>query len=140
LAASESDPEPLRNGLDRPLSGTDNGWTGAVGAWVQYSLVDRQSIRELRLVCDSDLNRPGHNAVSNYPLNLDANHVPPAMLRAWRVEALDAAGQWQVIVRQENNYQRLVRLKVDIVTRTVRIIPEATWGDARVHLFAWDIR
>ena len=38
LTASEGDPEPLRNGLDRPIGGADNGWTGSLGAWVEYAL------------------------------------------------------------------------------------------------------
>ena len=31
LTASEGDPEPLRNGLDRPIGDDDNGWTGELG-------------------------------------------------------------------------------------------------------------
>ncbi|MBI2301435.1 MAG: FAD-dependent oxidoreductase [Armatimonadetes bacterium] len=35
LTASEGDPEPLRNGTDRPIDDVDNGWHGSPGAWVE---------------------------------------------------------------------------------------------------------
>ena len=38
LTASEGDPEPLRNGFDRPVGDDDNGWTGSVGSWVRVPL------------------------------------------------------------------------------------------------------
>jgi len=53
---------------------------------------------------------------------------------------LDASGTWHVLLRQENNYQRLVRLPADVVAQAVRFIPEATWGSPQAHLFAWDVR
>ena len=140
LSASEGDPEPLRNGVDRPVDGADNGWTRAIGSWVQYAFDQPERVRQLRFVFDSDLNRPGHNSVSNYPRNLPPQRVPATMTRALRVEALDADGRWVTVARLDNNYHRLVRLPVDVTTRAVRVIPEATWGSERVHLFAWDVR
>ncbi len=140
LTASEGNPEPLRNGLDRPIGGADNGWSGALGSWVQYSFAAPQPVRSLRWVFDSDLNRHGRNAVSNYPLNMEPQRVPGTMIRRFRVEALDETGTWRVIARCENNYQRLVRLQTDVVARAVRFIPEATWGSPQAHLFAWDVR
>ncbi len=140
LSASEGDPEPLRNGLDRPIGGADNGWRGSLGAWVEYSFATPQPIRTLRWVFDSDLNRQGRNALSNYPLHMEPQRVPATMIRRFRVEALDEAGNWRVIARQENNYQRLVRVQTEVVTRAVRFIPEATWGSPQAHLFAWDVR
>jgi len=140
LSASEGDPEPLRNGLDRPVGGADNGWTGAVGSWVQYAFAQPETIRELRFVLDSNLNRKTHNSVSNYPRDLQPQQVPATMIRALRVEALDADGRWVTVARLDNNYHRLVRLPVEVTTTAVRFIPEATWGSDRAHLFSWDVR
>jgi len=140
LTASEGDPEPLRNGLDRPIAGADNGWRGPLGAWVQYAFATPQPIRMLRWVFDSDLNRQGYNAVSNYPLYMKPQGVPATLIRTFRVEVLDASGTWHVLLRQENNYQRLVRLPAEVVAQAVRFIPEATWGSPQAHLFAWDVR
>ena len=139
LTASEGDPEPLRNGIDRPIGDTNNGWMGSIGSWVQYSFDNPGNIRGLRFVFDSDLNRKGLNMASNYPLNMEPATVPKTMLRAFRVEALGEDGAWNIIVREKNNYQRLVRLKTDIKTQAVRFIPESTWGDEQIRMFAWDV-
>ncbi len=140
LTASEGNPEPLRNGIDRPVGGEDNGWVGSIQGWVEYRFSNRERIKELRFIFDSDLNRPIHNMPCYYPLDQDDFHVPSTMLKSFRIEALDTQGDWKTVARVENNYQRLVRLKIDICTQAVRFVPEATWGAEKVHMFAWDIR
>jgi hypothetical protein len=140
LTASENDPEPLRNGADRPVGDSDNGWRGAVGSWVEYRFDKPSSVRQIRFVFDSDLNRQGKNIRSNYPLDAEPLTVPDTMTRAFRVEALDDVGRWLVLARLDNNYQRLVRLAVDVETQAIRFIPEATWGARESHMFAFDVR
>jgi hypothetical protein len=139
LSASEGNPEPLRNGLDRPIAGEDNGWTGEIGGWVQYAFAGPQRVRKLRFVFDSDLNRPEKNQYANRPLDMQPVGVPQAMTRAFRIEALGNDDTWTPIVHEENNYQRLVRIEIDVCTTALRFIPESTWGAERVHLFAWDV-
>jgi hypothetical protein len=138
LSASEGDPEPLRNGLDRPVGEADNGWTGNLGAWLQYAFTAPTHLRALRFVFDSDLNRPEKNMPCRYPRDPERVGVPETLVRAFRVEAL-AGGTWSVVAREANNYQRLVRLPVDVHAEAIRFIPEATWGTDRVHVFAWDV-
>jgi hypothetical protein len=139
LTASEGDPEPLRNGLDRPIGSADNGWTGSIGSWVQYTFDGVRHVRKLRLVFDSDLNRPEKNQPANYPLHAEPVGVPVTMTRAFRIEALGENGQWTVVAREGRNYQRLVRIEIDVRSSAIRFIPEATWGEKRVHVFAWDV-
>jgi hypothetical protein len=138
LTASEGDPVPLRNGLDRPIDGVDNGWTGSLGAWVELVFETPLRVRRLRFVFDSDLNRTGHNGVAAYPLDMATVSPPETLVRAFRVECLGEDGTWIMAARADNNYQRLVHLDVDITTRALRFIPEATWGSAQAHVFAWD--
>ncbi len=139
LTASEGDPEPLRNGVDRPVGAEDNGWTGKPGGWVQYTFDGIRRVRQLRFVFDSDLNRPEKNMPSRYPLHIEPVGVPKTMTRTFRVEARDEGGEWQLVAREESNYQRLVRMEVNIETSDIRFVPEATWGAERVHVFAWDV-
>jgi hypothetical protein len=144
LTASTGDPEPLRNGLDRPIGnaddvGADNGWTGELGSWVQYAWETPRTASALRFVFDSDLNRPEHNMTYRYPLPFAPVRVPQTMVRAFRVETLGEDRTWAAVARVENNYQRLVRLDVDVETRALRFIPESTWGSPQAHLFAWDV-
>jgi hypothetical protein len=140
LTASEGDPEPLRNGVDRPVGDVDNGWTSSLNGWVQYTFPTRESVRELRLVFDSNLNRADTNVLAWYPLDNQPVDTPETLVRAFRVEALDGEGNWTEIAREDNNYQRLVRIHTDVETHAVRLIPEQTWGAEKAHLFAWEVR
>ena len=138
LTASEGDPEPLRNGLDRPIGGADNGWRGAVGSWVEYAFDGLRRVRRMRFVFDSDLNRPEKNMPAWYPLQMAPVSTPETLVKAFRVEAREQ-DDWQVIAQVRGNYQRLVRIDSDVTARAVRLVPEATWGAPMAHLFAWDV-
>lgn len=149
LTASEGDPEPLRNGIDRPVGDEDNGWTGSIGSWVEYTFEKIEKISQLRFVFDSDLNRTekvngrerkAHNMPCNYPLDREPLKVPECMTRAFRIEAKDENGEWKKVLQVDNNYQRLVKLNVDLETTAIRFIPEVTWGAEKVHVFSWDVR
>jgi len=140
LSASEGDPEPLRNGIDRPIGDADNGWTGKPNSWIQYSFNLPQKISEFRLVFDSNLNRRPLNMPCNYPLHTEPMTIPKTVVRAFRIEALDQNGSWKVIAEENNNHQRLVRIKMSITTTSLRFIPLTTYGDENAHIFAWDLR
>ncbi|NLE38531.1 MAG: FAD-dependent oxidoreductase, partial [Pirellulaceae bacterium] len=71
LTASEGDPEPLRNGIDRPGCDAFNGWSGSPGSWLQYTLPHPQRLGRVRLVFDSDLNRPQTSMLCKYPLHIE---------------------------------------------------------------------
>ncbi len=150
LTASAGNPEPLRNGVDRPAGGRENAWCGKIGDWVQYEFGSTADIRELRLVFDSDLNRrtvsydipvPYHtNMLSNIHLHAGPLRVPDALVRRFRVEYRDEAGQWRPLALVENNYQRCVRLAVSAAAQAVRFTPESAWGGDAARVFAWEVR
>jgi len=139
LTATEGDPEPLRNGIDRPIGDDYNGWVATKGASVEYRFAEPQPVRSVRVVFDSHLNRTGQNMPCAYPLQAEPANVPPTMVRAFRLEAEDDAGRWTVVHREHENYQRLVRVATDLTTRAVRLVPEETWGGDTMRLFAWDL-
>mgnify|MGYP000073381952 CR=1 FL=1 len=141
LSASEGadQAENLRNGIDRPVGEEDNGWFGSLGSWVEYSFDTPQRVQEMRLVFDSNLNRPDPNMPCRYPLEGVQFHVPESLIRTLRVELLDEKGNWTCHFRLTDNYQRLVRINLDVTTKALRIIPEETWGAEKAHIFAWDL-
>ena len=148
LTASEGDPEPLRNGIDRPVAGEDNGWIGSPDSWIQYSFSRPEDIKELRFVFDSDLTRETctdntvmrkHAMICNRTLGLEKSKVPSTLVKKFKIKILDEAGNWQEIVSRDNNYQRLVKIKTEVVARAVQFIPKETWGSENVHLYAWDV-
>ncbi|MBN1910497.1 MAG: FAD-dependent oxidoreductase, partial [Pirellulales bacterium] len=99
LSASEGDPEPLRNGVDRPVDDMMNGWSGGPDSWIQYTFAHAQRLGRLRLVFDSDLNRLETTMLCKYPLEIQPIAVPATLARTFRIEALDSADQWHTVHR-----------------------------------------
>jgi hypothetical protein len=139
LRASEGDPEPLRNGIDRPVGDNDNGWTCAPGGWLEYSFEKKTIVSRIRMVFDSNLDRRERNMPSAYPLNLKNKQIPETMVRAFHVEAEMDRGRWVTIYSTSANFQRLVRLPVSVDALGIRVVLDATWGSENVHMFAFDV-
>ena len=135
-----SNPEVLANGIDRPIGTNDNGWIGKQGDYIEYRFDKMESVSMVRFVFDSDLNRNFQNMPSQFLLNDDRFHMPGSMIKAFRVEALMENGEWVVIYQEDNNYQRLVRIPVQVTAKALRFVPLKTWGNDVFHVFSWDIR
>ncbi|MGC9360402.1 MAG: FAD-dependent oxidoreductase [Anaerolineae bacterium] len=135
LEASSGDPEPLRDGIARPVGDDTHAWAGHVGDWVAYTWPEPRHVEQLTVICDSALDE---NLIMSYHHDTSKNlrHVPPSMLREAEVEVLEDGG-WQPVARISDNHQRLVRIAIDRSTRGVRLTPSATWGAERVRLFAF---
>ncbi|NQU43387.1 FAD-dependent oxidoreductase [bacterium] len=145
LRASEGDPEPLRNGVDRPIGEVDNGWRGGPGSWVEYSFDEVKPVKMLRFVFDSDLDRTISGArvmslYSQHPFDLAPLAPPECITKAFRIEAQDDRDEWEVVHEEMNNYQRFIRIQIEFTAKAVRFVPLETWGAPEFHLFAWDVR
>lgn len=140
IKASNGNANNLMNGFDRQIGSEDNGWVGELGDWVEFSFDNNEEIHELRFVFDSNLNRSIHNMPCNYPLEQNDFRVPESMIKEFKIMVLDASNNWQELMTIKNNYQRLVKKKVDIKTKAIRFIPIATWGSKMAHVFSWDIK
>jgi hypothetical protein len=149
LTASAGDPEPLRNGVDRPVGGDLNGWEGPLDAWIEYRFAEPVDLARARIVFDSDLNRKGQgananhvekNSLSNYPLGQPPRTVPASLIKNFRIDVQDApSGEWRTLARQTGNYQRLVNIPLQARAVAARLVPETTWGAEQARLFAFEI-
>lgn len=139
LSSSAGDAETLRNGIDRTVLDEDNGWTGAPGDSITYTFAQVSTVSGARITGDSLLHDHGLNLPYVISLQQPTAAVPPTLLKAFRLEACDASGQWHEVHRETNNYLRLIRVPLDIKATAIRLIPEATWGAAEVHLFAFEV-
>jgi hypothetical protein len=149
LSAHTGDVEALRNGIDRTVGETDNGWTAPCGTTVTYTFEAPRDVSEARLVFDSHLNRadavhgPGWTAKNMrhfYSLEAPPWRVPEALVKRFRLEVQEAGGTWRVVHEADNNYQRLVRVPVTARATAVRLTPLETWGAPEAHVFAFDVR
>ena len=156
LTASEGDPEPLRNGLDRPTRESPdapwktNNWSCVPGGFVQYTFSQPTKLSLARVVFDSDLNRKSasdvrfdkileKNCLCNYALHREPRHTPETLVRAFHFEAL-VDGTWRDCARVDKNFQRLVKVPLDLTTTAIRLVPDTTWGAARCNVFAFDVQ
>ncbi len=57
LNASSGDPEPLRDGVNRPIKDDAHAWTGQVGDSIEYTWKDLRQVKSASLVLDSALHR-----------------------------------------------------------------------------------
>jgi hypothetical protein len=149
LLAGGQNVENLRNGHDRPIGTSDNGWTGRPGDPVTYQLNSPAVVKKARFVFDSDLNRltlpedPRHNRPqrSNYFLDDKPMHVPATLIRDFRIDVSIEGGDWQIFQTVTGNCQRLVTLDLTLAgtVTAVRFVPLATWGSPDCHVFSFDI-
>ncbi|HOF88223.1 MAG TPA: FAD-dependent oxidoreductase, partial [Armatimonadota bacterium] len=140
LAASAGDPEPLRNGVDRPVGAADNGWRCAPGGWVEYRYGAPAALTEARLVFDSDLTEHGLHMPALYYRDAPPLAPPETLVKAFRLEAREGDGRWRVVYATQSNTQRLVRVPLSVTASALRLVPEATWGAPTAHIQAFEAR
>jgi hypothetical protein len=132
LSASAGEPEPLRNGVDRPVDGTGNAWHGRAGDWVAYRWDAPADLDRIRIVCDSDLNAVIRMNVWEPPIK----GLPASLLRDLDVDADEGDG-WQPFTVVRDNERRLIVVPVGRAVRGVRVRLKSTWGDEAIRLFAF---
>jgi hypothetical protein len=131
LTASEGDPEPLRNGVDRPVGDDENAWWGRAGSWVALEWAEPVLVNSLRVVCDSDLNCIIRMNVWEPPIK----GLPPTMVRDLTVD-VRRNGRWEPSATIVDNERRLMRIGLNVKTDGLRLRIERTWGEEKIRLFA----
>lgn len=150
INASNGDASVIVNGIDRPVGSDYNGWIAPMGSWVEFDFGREKAIQQISLTFDSDLNRETfekfNRNIKLFPMKCNVSldekqvYVPKTLIKAFRIEAADKQGNWKVIHREANNYQRFVKLNIEAFAARIRLIPEETWGCDEVRMFAIDIK
>lgn len=148
ITAENGDTSVLINGIERPIGENYNGWVGNLNSWIELNFKSEKSLKEVRIVFDSDLDRKCFKdfdqEIVTFPLKcntfLDDNElfVPNTIVKSFKIEACDAQGNWRIVFQENNNYQRLVKIKLDIKAYKIRLIPISTWGSKQAKIFAFD--
>jgi len=127
----------LLDGLDRDREDCVHAWIGPLGQPIEFRWNKPVAIGGVRIVFDSNLN---HDKIQpcSYPQKGDRSLVPETLVKAFRLEAADAQGEWTTIYRETLNYQRLVRVPLNVQATALRLVPEATWGAATARVFAFE--
>ena len=141
----------LRDGMDRDWDDGEHGWRAPLGSAAEYRFAEEIELHEARLVFDSLLDRRekdrplgGNDECSQgryYRALADRPRaVPATLVRAFRIDRLDAGGAWKPEAEVTDNHQRLVRVPLNCRARGLRLVPLATWGAPDAHVFAFDAR
>jgi hypothetical protein len=136
LTASQGDPEPVRDGVTRPVGDNTHAWECSPGDWVAYTFGEKKPVGHVTLVLDSGLDR--NVAMSHHHGNEQLTSPPPTLPRILRVEGL-FDGRWRPIETLTDNHQRLVRIHDDEQTAGVRLVVEKTWGADRTRVYGFTV-
>lgn len=127
----------LLDGMERDRESTQHGVHLDLNQPVEYLWPEVVQLGGARLTLDSNLANEKRMPCS-YPQKGNRNIVPKSLVKAYRLEALDEGGQWKLVHRESNNYQRLVGVPLDLRARGLRFVPEATWGAPTAHVYAFE--
>ncbi len=133
LTASSGDPEPLRDGTNRPVGADDHAWACRVGDVLEMRFASPTVVERLVLIADSGLDR--QIQMSFWQKSDALTAPPPSLLKDGSVEVL-AGRRWTPAAQVRGNHQRLVRIAVARRTRAVRLRLQVTWGAKQTRLFA----
>lgn len=135
---ADTNAEIVRDGIDRNFGDLVHCWRGRKGEYIEYSFNSPQYVEKLRLVFDSNLQREYHNMPSNYPLNETKYKLPDTLVRSYSVVAVTETGE-EVLEKVCNNRRRLVFHDINKRIKSIRIVPETTWGCSEYRIFAVDL-
>ena len=134
LTACQGDPEPVRDGVNRPVGDDDHTWTARPGDSIEYRFGGPMPVEEATLVLDSALDKL--IAMSHHRRDNQLTCVPPVMPKAFRIEGLKG-GEWGTLFQAKDNCQRLVRLAVGQRVEGIRFVLDETWGSDASNVYAF---
>jgi len=140
LSGADGGLEALRNGCDRPSRETLNGCEIPLGCGIDLSWNSPVPAGGLRLVLDSNLDDKKRMPCT-WKLESSDWSPPKSLLRKFRVEATLPGGSRETVARVEENYQRLVSVRIGREVIALHFIPESAWdGDAtHCRIFGLDV-
>jgi hypothetical protein len=125
----------LLDGVDRDRESESHAAAVPLGSPVTFRWSTEVPIAGVRLVFDSDLSDPKRMPYT-YPQPGNRCLVPKTLVKRFRLDVLDGAGNWKTFSRTEGNYQRLVCIPLEVRTIGLRFVAEETWGAGIAPLFA----
>ena len=92
-----------------------------------YTFKEERQVEEIRLIFDSDLNRPYDNMPAYYPLVLPGYKTPDTLIKEYLIDGEDENGA-VYSVHVTDNRKRFVKHKVNKKLKTLRLTPVSTHG------------
>ncbi len=147
MPVSDMDIEVLRNGLDRPENGEDNGCYIPLGAKVTYTMKEPTLVHEVRLILDSDLDRKtvkgGDPSIKDCPTICNRPYqMPPFEFPTTMLDEFELWGDGEMLCHIRGNRQRHLSIRIEKTLTKLSLIPirttETQADTDRVHIFSFD--
>ena len=135
-AKSHCSSDIVRSGKDR---GEENLWIGKEGDFLEYRFDSPEYIKEVRIVFDSNLNRPYHNMPCRFRLNEDWYTMPETLIKEYNIVLTDENGEEETISFREN-CRRFVVEEIGKSAVSVRLVPIKTYGSETFNVFSFEVR
>ena len=138
LSASQGDPEPVRDGINRPVGEQTHAWLCTPGDWLAMRFAEPVRAASVNLIVDSALDRIV--AMSHHQMDGQLSAPPEVMPRVFRLEGQGPDEAWRELARVSDNVQRQRRFVFNGPLRAIRFMLDATWGgpQSRVYAFVAD--
>jgi hypothetical protein len=139
LSASRGNPEPVRDGVKRPVGPDLHAWLCRPGDWLAYALAAPARVAEATVVLDTALDQDPQLSHWHWRGAPALATTPEVLARDFRLEVL-AGGGWKPLAEVRDNRMRQVRIPVGREATGVRFNLEKTWGapETRVYGFYLD--
>ena len=134
LSASQGNPEPVRDGVNRPVGDNPHCWECSSGDTIEYRFGGNRRVERITLIGDSALDKL--ITMSHHQKDDQLTRVPDVVHKAFLVEGL-INGAWRKLAEVTDNHQRLMRAQVDTTAAGVRWRLNETWGIKRTRLYAF---
>ena len=135
------DPEVLRNGKDRSDDQNSNKWLCRGGDSAEYRFTAPCTVNRMRLVLDSDLNRPEKNIVALRTINHPELKMSPMLLRDFDISYQDEAGVWHNYCEVRDNHKRFwLWEELQLKAQAFKLTVLSSWGESpETGVFSWEI-
>jgi hypothetical protein len=137
LTASQGDPEPVRDGISRPVGDDDHCWICRKDGWIEYRFQSLSKVSNITVILDSGLDL--QVALSYHQKDDQLTAPPHVMPKGFRIDGL-VDDKWVELFRTDRNYQRFCRLAVNRALEGLRFTLDETWGaeESRLYSFYMD--
>jgi hypothetical protein len=127
----------LRHGIDRVIGEQDNGWLASPNEYAAYTFASPVHLSSVRLTFDSD-QADTKRMPCWYPKEGTTVEMPAMLPRSFAIDVQSSDGLWQRAHLVENNYQRLVRLPLNLEAKALRFVSLDSWGGEQAHIMAFE--
>jgi hypothetical protein len=137
LTVSSGSPDNLLNGIERGLSGEDNGWWGDENDTITLTWKKPIKAKRIRIVFDTDFS--GFKRMRcNYPKDYPPVTMPSMLAKDFEIEVC-AGDTWQVVHQIKNNRRRLGMLNLPVKEISAcRLRLKSAWGQSKMHVYSFE--